>query len=548
MKKIKIEYKLFLLFGVAFIGMIFLAHKALSVSEENITSTRTLFENSTTIQSLQEHYIEPLNLLREMSLSLVMSPNESFRRSIEQELISSIAKLDERFLSLDPESQTAWQEYLRLLNQTRLYVSQGFEEGAFVNANTTERTRYYELLERLKALQSKEITQAKGNFAHIQERAKILKYEVILAVVILSILVFLLGYFLSRHIVSSILTLQEGLQDFFDYLERKIPRPKPISLQSRDELEEMSKLLNHNILKAARDIGQDILFVENAISVVTQLKSGHLSSRLETMAQAHELKLLKNVINDMIDNLESKIKEEIEKRSEQEKLLIQQSKLASMGEMIGNIAHQWRQPLSELGAILMNLQVKHHFKDLTEETFKAQVERTNEITAFMSHTISDFQNFFTPSKIKEPFSVRLACEKAIAIIEASLRYHNIILEFRERGDRIAYGYPNEYSQVVLNILSNAKDALISREISHPRIHIELINGKNYSVVKIEDNAGGIRAHPMEKIFEPYFTTKHSRQGTGIGLYMSKMIIEKNMDGIITVENTAEGARFKIKIR
>ncbi|MGD9596605.1 MAG: sensor histidine kinase, partial [Wolinella sp.] len=333
MKKIKIEYKLFLLFGVAFIGMIFLAHKALSVSEENITSTRTLFENSTTIQSLQEHYIEPLNLLREMSLSLVMSPNESFRRSIEQELISSIAKLDERFLSLDPESQTAWQEYLRLLNQTRLYVSQGFEEGAFVNANTTERTRYYELLERLKALQSKGITQAKGNFAHIQERAKILKYEVILAVVILSILVFLLGYFLSRHIVSSILTLQEGLQDFFDYLERKIPRPKPISLQSRDELEEMSKLLNHNILKAARDIEQDILFVENAISVVTQLKSGDLSSRLESMAQAHELKLLKNVINDMIDNLESKIKEEIEKRSEQEKLLIQQSKLASMGEM-----------------------------------------------------------------------------------------------------------------------------------------------------------------------------------------------------------------------
>lgn len=253
------------------------------------------------------------------------------------------------------------------------------------------------------------------------------------------------------------------------------------------------------------------------------------------------------MINDMIDNLEKRINKEIKQRLAQEQLLVQQSKLAAMGEMIGNIAHQWRQPLAEISAIHMNMKVTYDFNKFDKKYLNEKIKEANKLTAYMSQTITDFQNFFKPRGEKEIFSVQNACKEAAKIIESSLRYHEISLKFNTIKDTNILGYKNEYSQVILNILSNAKDIIIERKIKFPRINIEIKEGNNYSIVKISDNAGGIAEKILDKIFEPYFTTRYKTQGTGIGLYMSKNIIERNMYGFINAKNTDEGALFTIKV-
>lgn len=547
MKKIKIKYKLFLLFSFSFIGMFILAERTFKLSQENILNATTIFQNSRNAQHLQENYIEPINALREMSLSLVMSPNDDYRKKIELNLENQVTTLEGYFKSLDSITYEAWLSYCISVKKTHSYLMAHFEEGAFVNVNTVEREKYYELLGRLKQLQHEAVKQAEQNFEDIQRSAEALKYELAIIIILLLTLVFIAGYLLSNHIVSSIHNLQDGLKEFFNYLENKSVQPKPISLSSRDELEDMAKLLNQSIAKASANIEQDIVFIEDAINVVNNLKIGKLSSRLHSYPQAKELRLLKNVVNAMIDNLESKINEEILKRIEQEKLLVQQSKLASMGEMIGNIAHQWRQPLGELSAILMNLQVKHEFNDLSADVLLHSIHQCNKINAYMSSTISDFQNFFKPSKDKEVFEISEACHRSMTILGASLTYHGIKFHFDISEKVEVLGYPNEFAQALLNILSNAKDVLSEREISNPFIRLQLKKGYKYTLIVIEDNGGGIASDYMDRIFEPYFTTKYSKQGTGIGLYMTKMIIENNMNGLINVRNTQQGALFTIKL-
>ena len=547
MKKIQIKYKLFLLFSFSFIGMLILSERSIALSQENISNATTIFENSLNTRHLQENYIEPTNILREMSLSLVMSPNDDYRKSIEVNIAAQITILEEYFNKLDPQTYAVWKEYVSAVEKTMGYLSEHFEEGAFVNVNTLEREYYYELLNRLKQLQHEAVNQTKENFEAIQIRAQALKYEITLLVLLLSAVVFTAGFLLSRHIASSILKLQEGLKEFFSYLETKSAQPKPIELSSRDELEDMAKLLNQSIAKASANIEQDIVFIEDAISVVNDLKVGKLSSRLHATAQAGELKLLKDVVNAMIDNLESKINEEILKRTEQEKLLIQQSKLASMGEMIGNIAHQWRQPLGEMSAVLMNIQVRYEFGDFDRAFLIESIQQCNKINAYMSGTISDFQNFFKPSKEKEVFEISEACQRSIAILQSSLKYHGIEFFFDISAKMEVFGYPNEFAQALLNILSNAKDVLSEREVSKPFIRLYLKKGYKYILIVIEDNGGGIAPEHMDRIFEPYFTTKYAKQGTGIGLYMTKMIIENNMGGIINVKNTDSGVTFTIKL-
>lgn len=547
MKKIQIKYKLFLLFSFSFIGMLILAERSFKLSQENISNATTIFENSLNTRHLQENYIEPTNMLREMSLSLVMSPNDDYRKTIEVDIAGQMQILEEHFSKLDQKTYDVWTQYAKAVEKTRSYLNARFEEGAFVNVNTVERERYYELLNRLKQLQHDAVNQTKRNFEEIKTSAQALKYEIAVLVLLLSAVVFVAGFLLSSHIVSSILKLQEGLKEFFGYLETKNTQPKPIELSSRDELEDMAKLLNRNIAKASANIEQDIVFIEDAISVVNDLKVGKLSSRLHATAQAHELKLLKDVVNEMIDNLESKINEEILKRTEQEKLLIQQSKLASMGEMIGNIAHQWRQPLGEMSAVLMNIQVRYEFGDFDGAFLVESIQQCNKINAYMSGTISNFQNFFKPSKEKEVFEISEACQRSITILQASLKYHGIEFSFDISEKMEVYGYPNEFAQALLNILSNAKDVLSEREISNPFIRLYLKKGYKYILIVIEDNGGGISNEHMDRIFEPYFTTKYAKQGTGIGLYMTKMIIENNMGGIINVKNTNSGALFTIKL-
>ncbi len=244
-------------------------------------------------------------------------------------------------------------------------------------------------------------------------------------------------------------------------------------------------------------------------------------------------------------DLERRIQEAVEQSKQKDHLMAQQSKLASMGEMIGNIAHQWRQPLNALSLLLQKQQVFYERGMLTDEKIKESVLKGTALINKMSTTIDDFRDFFKPNKQKEYFDIKHAIENSIELIDASLYNQNIELTVDiAEGSRL-YGYENEFSQVILNIVNNAKDALVQNNIDNAKVKIDTHINENKIDIHISDNAGGIPEHAIEKIFEPYFTTKEEGKGTGIGLYMSKMIIEDNMNGKIRVHNTQEGACFTI---
>ncbi len=166
----------------------------------------------------------------------------------------------------------------------------------------------------------------------------------------------------------------------------------------------------------------------------------------------------------------------------------------------------------------------------------------------MSYTIDDFRNFFKPDKEKVYFYIEDSCYEAISLINASIKNYSITLNIKIKCNCEIYGYKREFAQVLLNLMSNAKDALIQRKVENPRIDLEVDYENAYSIVTIKDNAGGVEDEYMDLIFEPYFTTKESLKGTGLGLYMSKMIIEKNMGGELSVENSSDGAIFRVKIK
>lgn len=246
--------------------------------------------------------------------------------------------------------------------------------------------------------------------------------------------------------------------------------------------------------------------------------------------------------------LESRIKQEVEISREKDMVMYRQSRFASMGEMIGNIAHQWRQPLMELSALLMDLQAAIHFKaKVTEHDVVDTIIASNRVIQFMSHTIDDFRNFFSPQKDLNAFCINEVVAEAVNIMKATLHHHRITLEVITHVPMaIAYGLKNEYAQVIINLISNAKDILIARGVEKGCITIEIDENAEYSKVSVIDNAGGIKNDDLPKIFEPFFT-KEKSNGTGIGLFMSRMIIENNMKGIITAGNVEGGVVFCVTV-
>jgi len=244
-------------------------------------------------------------------------------------------------------------------------------------------------------------------------------------------------------------------------------------------------------------------------------------------------------------NIQQKAQEEKQKN---EQLLIQQSKLAMMGEMIGNIAHQWRQPLMQLSAIIMYFDAYNEKGKLTKEKFQTKISESNSIIDYMSKTIEDFRNYYQPEKQKEDFLIKQSINSALFIIDSALKNSFVKVQINYEDENITiHSFKNEFSQALLNIISNAKDVLIQRKIKDPHIKITVYSKNEKSYIEIEDNATGIDEEILDQIFNPYFTTKHKSQGTGIGLYMTKMIIENNMNGKIVANNTKYGAKFTITI-
>ena len=239
---------------------------------------------------------------------------------------------------------------------------------------------------------------------------------------------------------------------------------------------------------------------------------------------------------------------ELERKNRQkDRIMMQQSRQAAMGEMIGNIAHQWRQPLNVLGLTIQRVQLFHDMGKFDKEFLAESTAEAMRVINHMSQTIDDFRNFFSPNKEKESFAVNEALGKALSLVDMNLDDRQIRIDVDALDTPIIHGYRNEYSQVLINILMNSKDAFLERRIADPRVLIRIFREDGRSVVTMADNAGGIAEDIIGKIFDPYFTTKGPQKGTGVGLFMSKTIIEKNMNGRLTVRNTVDGAEFRVEV-
>ncbi len=243
--------------------------------------------------------------------------------------------------------------------------------------------------------------------------------------------------------------------------------------------------------------------------------------------------------------LEQKVEDAIKEIREKDHMLIKQSRQATMGEMIGNIAHQWRQPLTAIAVLVQGIEEAFKYDELTEEYLEKTIQTTMDQLKYMSRTIDDFRNFFRPNKTKEEFSLNKIINETVKFVKSSFHNNQIELELDLADECRIEGFPNEYMQVVLNILNNAKDAIKKSTVEKPIVRVTLLKQNEKSVLSIFDNADTIPEEILDKIFDPYFTTKSEQQGTGLGLYMAKNIIEKNMGGRLLVRNVNDGVIFEI---
>ncbi|MBL0686599.1 MAG: DUF3365 domain-containing protein [Sulfurospirillum sp.] len=232
-------------------------------------------------------------------------------------------------------------------------------------------------------------------------------------------------------------------------------------------------------------------------------------------------------------------------QEKKENLFIHQNRLAVMGGMIGNISHQWKQPLMQLSYIFINLGLLSERNKLTNEKLTNKIEEADEQISFMSDTMNDFKNFFSPRKIKNKYKIVTIVKQSERLLKAFFEKYNIKLIIEANENFLFYGCKNELLQVFINIFNNAKDSFVSKEINNRVIHVKTYIKDDKNIITIQNNAGLIDEKVIDKIFEPYFSTKDLSVATGIGLYICKVIIE-NYKGTIEVENLEEGVIFTIK--
>lgn len=295
---------------------------------------------------------------------------------------------------------------------------------------------------------------------------------------------------------------------------------------------------------------------------------GFVGSQIEAKNfQPYETNLIKkdgSVFNALVRNIDLDLSEknrniftvvDLSELKTKEQLLIQQSKMAAMGEMIANIAHQWRQPISVIAMWANNMLVDVDIGEISLDNLRKYAKNINEQTQYLSQTIEDFRNFFMPNKQKNEFTLKDIIDKTMELVGASFKTHNIEV-VQQVEDVSTTSFKSELAQAILNIIKNAKDLLVTFPKERRRLIFIDVYGKDDEIfIEIKDNAGGVPQDVIDKVFEPYFTTKHKSIGTGIGLYMTESIITKHLEGRIFVENANyeyegqeyTGAKFSVVI-
>ncbi len=267
-----------------------------------------------------------------------------------------------------------------------------------------------------------------------------------------------------------------------------------------------------------------------SIIIINNFKELHYSLEENVSKKTKELREL-NI------SLEDRVKKEVENSRKKDNIMFQQARLASMGEVLHNIAHQWRQPLGALMMIIQGFGTKFEKGKLDKRFVQSSIDDAMELGKNMSDTLDDFRNFFMPNRAKQIFDVKKAINKSIELTKYQLEKEDIELEFNSNITAKIYGFKNELIHVVLNLINNSKDILSSKKsLNEKKILIITKQAKRKIIINIIDNGGGIKDDIITKIFDPYFSTKHKSMGTGIGLYMSKQLVERHMNGKIYCKN------------
>ncbi len=283
-------------------------------------------------------------------------------------------------------------------------------------------------------------------------------------------------------------------------------------------------------------------------SLTKKIKPSHRKSTLTLQALSHLISQSTLELDELNNSLQSKIEAAVKKNEQQDKLMYQQSRLAQMGEMLSMIAHQWRQPLAAISATSALIKLKASMDKLDNDT---AIQKALDISKFSQHlstTIDDFRDFFNTHKECKNTNLNDIVNSVLQITESAIGNKNILLQKELNCHKTFKSYPNELKQVILNLLKNAEDTLLEKKIKNPTIIIATYMKESNYILEISDNAGGVPDNIIDKIFDPYFSTKIKKNGTGIGLYMSKIIIEEHCSGKITVENGADGAIFKVILK
>lgn len=317
-----------------------------------------------------------------------------------------------------------------------------------------------------------------------------------------------------------------------------------------DQLHTWHSELDQRVRQRTEQLEQVNHELQNEITERTKAEEALHEKAVQLEEEIGERQKAQEELEILNSSLEQRIGDTVNELRQKDDLLIQQNRMAAMGELLNNIAHQWRQPLNNIAVYIQTMQYLNRAGELTSDEMDRDIKAVMDILQYMSQTIDDFRGFFVRdrSNVSE-FALGPTVAKALTIVTPALTATNIRTELLKDDREVirVTGYPNEFAQVLINILYNARDILVEREIADPQIEIMVSREQGRAIVTVRDNGGGIAEEVLPHIFDPYFTTKGPTKGTGIGLYMSKTIIEKNMGGTLTARNTPDGAELRIEL-
>ena len=345
------------------------------------------------------------------------------------------------------------------------------------------------------------------------------------------ILTDIFNLFGQNHIENSFKRLENDLYPSINSINIHLTQLISLNLEAASIGKQRTEAVYENTFEwiVVATIGTIAVAALLAIVILQNIRFLHRRLARMVDAKTKELRNLNSA-------LEDKIALEVERSRQKDQIMFRQSRLAAMGEMVGNIAHQWRQPLNAIVLIIQSFQMKKMLGKLNDEFIDSQVDEGIKLATSMSKTIDDFRDFFKPNKIKENFSASRTIQESIDLVRLYYEKQDIKINLTCKEDFETLGYPNEFSQVMMNLFSNSKDALQDKKNQKKYIEIIIDNKNKNGEILVIDNGRGVPVEVIDRVFDPYFTTKHQSNGTGIGLYMSKEIIEKQMNGSIEVEN------------